>query len=352
MSPARTENLPIAGFLRFRQWAFSAAQSAHGTAATPSGAFPWRGTPETNPNWTDIDDVDVGSIDPVLSPYRLHQDNTVTLEGPLDFDSIPLPMAAGVRGGVTPTGSTAKTWTHTALATTATTLDEFTASWGDDFGADDARYVDGIVEQLTFTMPEDLGPWRISSQWYFGTIVPHTTKPAVTLGSNLPLVMGADTQLFINNTAGAIGTTTVVDAFHSAEVTITNEIDKKRFANGSNTRFAVNGYGLASREITAEFTFAKTTAIAGFASTSELRQWLSADPVSRYIELVTTSTKNIPGTSTAYSWSQRFHGTWREKTDGEMGGNSTVTLAFRGQYDSTLGYAYRSTVVNANASLP
>lgn len=344
--------MPIAGFTRFRQWAFSAAQSAHGTAATPSGAFPWRGTPEVDPHWTDIDDVDLGSIDPVLSPYRTHTDITATLEGVLDYNSISLLMNGGVRGGVTGSASGAAiTWTHQALSLSATTLDEFSASWGDDFAQDDMRFRDGVIEELTFTMPDDLGPWRVSSQWYFGYVDPHVTKPSVTLGSNLPLVFGADTVLNINNTAGTIGTTQVTDALHSATVTITNEIDKKRFANGSNSRFAVAGYGLAGREITAEFTFAKTAAIAGFASTSELRDFLSADPVSNYLELVATSRSIITG-STPYSWSQRFHGTWREKSDGEMGGNSTVTLVFKGQYDSTLGYIYRSSVVNANATLP
>ncbi len=343
--------MPIAGFTRFRQWAFSAAQSAHGTAATPSGAFPWRGTPAINPNWTDIDDVDVGSIDPVLSPYRIHTDTTTTLEGPLDFNSIPLVMAAGVKGGVTATGAGPYTWTHQAVSLTATTLDEFSGSWGDDYGKDDLRFRDGVIEEIQLTMPDDLGPWRVSTNWYFGYVDPHVTKPSVTLASNLPLVMGADTALYINSTAGAIGTTQVTDALHSASVTISNTIDKKRFANGSNSRFAVAGYGLAERQVTAEFTFAKTDSIAGFASTSEFRDFLNANPVSNYLELLVTSPA-IAGGSTAYSWSQRFHGTWREKSDGEMGGNSTVTLMFRGQYDATLGYIYRSSVVNSNASLP
>jgi hypothetical protein len=343
--------LPIAGFQRFRQWAFSAAQSAHGTAATPSGAFPWRGVPDIDPHWTDIDDVDVGSVDPVLSPYRTVTDISTTLAGPLDYNSIPLIMAAGVRGGVTATGAGPYTWTHQAVSLTATTLDEFSASWGDDFAQDDIRLRDGIIEQIEFTMPDDLGPWRVSTQWYFGNVQPHTTKPAVTLASNLPLVFGADTQLFINSTAGAIGNTQISDALHSARVTIRNSIDRKRFANGSNSRFAVSGYGFAGREIEAEFTFAKTTAIAGFASTSELRDWLNADPVSNYVEILATSAQ-IAGGSTAYSWSQRLHGTWRTKSDGEMGGNTTVTLTFRGQYDATLGYVYRSSVVNSNATLP
>lgn len=345
--------MPIAGFTRFRQWAFSAAQSAHGTAATPSQAFPWRGTPDTNPNWEDVD-TDQGSIDPTTLPFRLHLDTTATLQAPraADFNSIPLVMSAGVRGGVSPTGGgAAKTWVHTALSLTATTLDEFSAQWGDDFGADDVRFKDGVIEQIEITFPEDLGPATISTNWYFGSVDPHVTKvPNLVVSSNLPLIFGADTALFIDDAYTGIGGTQIADSLHSGRITITNTIDKKRFMNGSNSRFAVAGYGLGEREIEFEFTFAKTTAIAGF-SGSELRDWLNATAVSRYLSLVTTSTEIITG-STPYSWTQNFVGTWRTKSDGEMNANTTITLVGKGRYDASLGYAYRSTVVNSNAALP
>lgn len=345
--------MPIAGFTRFRQWAFSAAQSAHGTAATPSGAFPWRGTPTINPNWTDLD-YDTGSIDPINLPYRTALETTATLAGPLDYDSIPIVMAGGVKGGVTATGGTnAKTWTHQAVSLTATTLDEFSAQWGDDYGSDDLRFKDGVVEQITITFPDNLGPAQISTNWYFGSTDSHVTKVAgLQVASNLPLVFGADTALYIDNAYSGIGGTQISDALHTGVITITNTIDKKRFMNGSNSRFAVAGYGLAGRTITAQLTFAKTTAIAGVASTSELRNFLSATGVTRYVSLVSTSTQNIPGTSTAYSWTQNLAGEWRVRSDGEMGGNDTITLTLNGRYDSGLGYAYKSVNVNGNASLP
>lgn len=345
--------MPIAGFSRFRQWAFSAAQSAHGTAATPSGAFPWRGTPEVNPNWTDIDDVDIGSIDPVLNPYRMQMDTSVSLEGPLDYDSIPLVMAAGVVGGVTGSAAGAViTWAHTAKSLTATALDEFSASWGDDYAKDDFRFIDGVIEEIKITFNDDLGPARISTTWYFGTANAHVTKPAsVQLASNLPLVFAADTALFINNTAATIGTTQISDALHSGSITIRNTIDKKRFMNGSNTRFAVAGYGLAGREIEAEFTFAKADAIAGFASTSEMRQFLNADPVTRYLSCVSIS-RELISAGNPYSWTQNLPLTWRTRGDGEIGGNTNITLMGRARYDPTLAYPYKSTVINKNATLP
>lgn len=238
------------------------------------------------------------------------------------------------------------------MSLTSTTLDEFSAQWGDDFGQDDYRFKDGVIESIEYSFDDSLGPWQVSTQWYFGSVDAHVTRVAgLTVQSNLPLVFGADTQLFLNSTAGAIGSTQISDALHSARISITNTIDKKRFANGSNSRFAVSGYGLAERTIEAEFTFAKTATIAGFATTSEMRQWLSGDPVTRFVEVIAQS-REVAGGSTAYSWSQRLAGTWRTRGDGELGGNTTVTLMMKGRYDGGLGYSYRSSVVNSNATLP
>jgi hypothetical protein len=343
--------MPIAGARKLRQWGFSAAQSAHGTAATPTEAVPWGGILEINPNWTTIDNVDTGSIDEYMLPYRTVTDSSVTLEGPLAYNSIPLLMAAGVRGGVTATGGPAYTWAHQALSLTGTTLDEFSAQWGDDYPNDGVRLRDGVVEQIEFTMGDDLGPWQVSSQWYFGQVSPNVTRVSgLVVGSNLAWVYGADTALFLNSTAGTIGTTQISDALHSAKVTITNTIDRKRFANGSNTRFAVSAFYLGERTIEAEFTFAKADAIVGLTN-SELRNFLNATPVTRYVELVATSTEIITG-STPYSWSLRLPLTWRTKGEGEMNANTTVTLTGTGRYDSGLGYALRSSVVNSNATLP
>jgi hypothetical protein len=343
--------MPIAGAVRFRKWAFSAAQSAHGTPATPAAAFPWRGTPTVNPNWTDLD-YDTGSIDPVSEPFRTALDTTATTAGPLDYNSLPIVMNGGVRGGVTPTGGgAAKTWTNQALSLTATTLDEFSAQWGDDYNTDSYRLSDGIVEVIDITFPDNLGPAQISTNWYFGTTNQMVTPVAnLTVSSNLPLVFGADTALFIDNAYTGIGGTQISDSLHSAHITITNTIDKKRFMNGSNSRFAVAGYTLAGREITWEMTFAKSAAIAGLSS-SELRNFLSATGVTRYISMVSTSTEIITGV-TPYSWTQNFAGEWRTRADGEMDGNTTITLAGKGRYDSALGYAYKSIAVNSKATLP
>lgn len=344
--------MPIQGFTRFRKWQFG-KQSAFGTAVAASRRVSFRGPLVVEPNWTDQDDVDVGSIDIALDPYRVGEDITATTTAPLDYNLIPLLFAAGVRGGVAGSagGGGSYSWTHTGLSTTATTLDYFTGEWSDDVSNDGMKARDGVLERLELSFDESLGPWQVSAGWRFGYVDAHVTPTAsLNISSNLPLVFGADTALYIDSTAGGIGGTQISDSLHAATITIENTIDLKRFANGSNSRFAIAGYGLSARAIRASFTFAKSDAITG-ALTSETAKWLSADPVNRYLKVLAQSTQAAE-TGVPYSWQLLLSGTWRTRSDGERGGNSAVTLELMGRYDLTLGYPIRSVAVNTLASLP
>lgn len=344
--------MPVQGFTRNRAWALG-KQSAHGTAVSPTRQLPWRGILNVDPNWQDYEEVDVGSIDPVLSPYRTITDVTADLSGPLTFNEIPTIFGAGVRGGVAASGGgAAKTWTQQSLSTTATTLDEFSGQWGDDVTGDAFRFWDGVLDGFELSFGEDLGPWQASMNWRFGSVNPRVTPVAgLTLGSNLPTVFGADTALYIDSTAGGIGGTQITDALRGASIRVENTIDQKRYSNGSNSRFQISGYGLAARTIRASFTFDKANSIV-VGSTSEVARWLSADPVARFLKVVVTSPTLIPGTATPYSWDLRLAGEWRTRSDGEIGGNSTVVLELMGRLNTDLGYALYSSVVNDRGTLP
>lgn len=341
--------MPIQGFTRNRVWQFG-KQSALGTAVAATRRWGARGVPTIEPNWTAQDGVDVGSVDPVLPDYRVQTDYTATLTGNLTYDDIPTIMNAGLRGGVTPvTASSTYQWTHTGLSTSATTFDYFTADFADDVSGDAWEFRDGIVENFELSFDESLGPWQYSTGWRWGYGGYGTAITAgLAVGSNLPLVFGADTKLYIDSTSGGIGTTQITDALHRATITVTNSIDVKRFANGTSSRFAVAGYGLTSREITASFTFAKTSATVG--TTAEAGKWLSDDPTNRYIKLNTVSSSIISG-AIPYSWDLFLSGNWTTRTDEEVGGNSVVTLTCRGRYDAGLGYPLKSYVVNNRSAL-
>lgn len=325
-------------------------QSVIGTPVAATRIFPYRGNLGINLNWTDPD-VDVGSVDPVLAPFRKGSEITESLTGPLQYNDIPTMLGAGVIGGVAATGGgAAKTWQFTTSSTTATDLDFFTDEWCDDVQADGSQAFGGVVERIQMGFGADMGEWQATTDWRFANVnrvVPQTVGLSASSNSGV-YVFGTDTSFWIDSTAGGIGTTQIVDAVHGMQLTITNTFDQKRYANGSNAvgRFGLSGFGLSQRAINLEITFAKTTE-----SIAEVANWFNASAQDRFLEVRNISPTIITG-STPYSFNQKFAGRWYTRTDGEDGGNTTITLGMNAFYDASgLTYAYRGVVVNTRSAM-
>lgn len=342
--------MPIAGFTRFRAHQLG-KETVFGTAVTATRRMPYRGSPAINPNWTQPD-VDTGTLDPVLKPFRTQIDITSPMAGPLAFNDAPYLWSAALLGGVTPTGGgAAKTWDFTAASETADPFEYFTDEWGDDFNASDGfQMVDGVIETLHLSMPEDLGPWQVDATWRFAKLGTFpTARAALSVDASPTWVYGADTSVYLNSTSGTIGTTKLTDTVHAAEVTINNNLDLKSFANGSNSRFQLAGYGrggATGREIIARVTFAKTATEA-----AEIANLLAADAVDRFIEINTTAAvfaqAGIP-----YAHRMRFPARWFTMDQGEIGGNTTVILEGHGFYDASgLTYPFNANVVTTLTAL-
>jgi hypothetical protein len=352
--------VPIQGFVRFRehQWALQGSNSA--TISTPANpatrVVPLSGVPSVNRNVT-FDDVDEGSLDPIQSPYFGALDITETLTGPTMYDDLPWYLALGVKGPGSPSGATAKTWTIQASSLTADPVVLVTEEFGDDVTTDWYQLFGGTAESLTFSgelttpVETNIGLRFAGFKQTGSTAYPVTgTVPtaALTVDSTPQRVFLDDAEIFINDTAGAIGTTKISDALASFELGIDNTLDQKRYANGSNTRFQIAGYGRGEREITLTAQWHKQSTIVGTGSESD--DWMAATPTKRFVELKFTSPEIITG-STPYSWSVRGAMFYTTREDTEINGNTTVTLTGRFVYDSDLAYAFRSVVVNTLASL-
>lgn len=340
--------MPIAGFTRLR-YSQIGKQSVIGSNVAATRRLPWRGIIAVNPNRTDAD-VDTGTLDPAILPYPMAKEVTWPPTGPVTFDELPYRLAGALKGGVSPTGAGPYTWTYAAASTSADPFDYFTVETGDDQAASDGiEGVGGVIDSFSEEMPEDLGPWTFSDEWVFADATLATDKTAGLSVDDTPaFVFGADTELFVDTVAGSIGTTKWTDALHAASVTITNNLDRKRFANGanaSNARFALSGYGRGAREIELTLTLAKTSQTMAEAAT------LDDDPVPvRFVKLLTTSTE-IAGGSTPYSYDRRGAFTLRSRGDDEIGGNAVIVLTYRAIYNTTLAYAYRAVVVNSLSAL-
>lgn len=341
----------VQGFTRFRKIQVG-KQSVIGTAVPATRVLPMRSAIVLNPNITDPD-VDVGSLDPIISPIGGAQEWTMPgATGPATFDDLAIRLSAAIKGGVSPTGptgTTAYTWTFQAASLTADSFDYYTVETGDDT-ADSAGAgitgFGGVIDSFSMEMPEDLGPWTGSDDWVFAGGTYGNRTGALTVDNSPVFLFGADTAFYLDATPGAIGATQLTDAVRGASLTVNNNLDQKRYANGSNTRFQLGAYGRGPREIELTVTVEKTTAtIAEVATLDD-----SARP-NRYWKISTNSLENA---GTAVKYKSEFFLPMRlyEVSEGEIGGNANYTLTYRGFYDSTLTYAIKAIVINKLSALP
>src|SRR5512146_50240 len=338
------------GNVRYRKHQIG-IQTLLNTAVPATYVEPYRGAITFNPNTTDPD-VDVGSLDPILAPFRMAQDVACTKTGPIHYDALPMRLSAGLKGGVSPVVTAVDTWTYQVASLTADVFDVYSDVWGDDTSdvattpnSDGILAFGGLINTLEETMPEDLGPWTVNDQWVYSGATFGNRTAGLVIGATPYWAYGADTKFYRDTTAGNIGTTPLTDTVHGATIRVSNNLDLKRYANGNSTRFNLGGYGRGPRVIELVLTVAKT------AATIAERATLDDDPVpNRFFAVTTTSTVLTGGIP--YSYDRRGAFRLFSAEDGELGSNSTIVLTYRGYYDATLGYVYKAAVVNARAALP
>lgn len=331
----------VPGNVRLRAFQLG-AETTFGTPVSATRRFPWKYAPTVDPHWT-FPDADTGTLDQAINPYRLRQDTTGTATGPLAYNDAPYLYAALVKAGVTPSSNL---WTFTPASTSQDAFEIFSGEWGDET-ADQYQFVSGVLDKLTLTYPEDLGPVTIAADWRWSkSNYPHA-KQALSVDFEPTWVYAADTSVYVDSSAGGIGGTKIANAVHGLSVDFQNNLDVKSFLNGSNTRFQVDGYGRGLRANTTTFNFAKTTA-----SLQEVADWLNADPVERFLAIDTVAPDIVTG-STHYAHKIRFAGYWFTNTlDGAYGtANTTNQLVCMGFVDQTLTYPFQALVTNGLASL-
>jgi hypothetical protein len=339
------------GFTRFRKIQVG-KQSVIGTAVPATRVLPYRSAIVLNPNRQDPD-IDVGSLDPILTPTNGAQEWTMPgAAGPLTFNDHVVRVSAGLKGGVAPTGSAGAgyTWTSTVLSLTADSFDYYSVQTGDDtsdaIGAGTNGF-GGVIDTFSMTMPEDLGPWTVSDDWVLAGAVYGNRTGSLTVDSAPTFAYGADTAFYLDTVAGAIGTTQILDAVRGAQLTISNNLDQKRYANGSNTRFQLGAYGRGPRTIELQLTVEKTTQTIAEANTLD-----DTPAPNRYAKIAINSTENAGSGGTKAKAEIFLPVRLFSVSGGEIGGNTNYTLTYHGFYDPTLTYAMKFVTVNSLSALP
>lgn len=338
----------IEGFTRFRKHQVG-KQSTILTAVPATRVLPYSGAIVINPNRTDPA-VDTGSLDPILDAYLGAFDYTASWAGPkaTAYNDLPYTAAMALKGGVTPTNAGgAYTWTFQAASLTADNFEYITDEWGDDMNATDGlQGVGGVINDFSLGFDENLGAWDYAANVVYANVNSGVARTAaLNVDANPTWVYGGDTLISLDSAAGGIGSTELTDDVHSWNWSVNNNLDRKRFANGSNSMTKLAGFGRGNRVIEVKIVRAKST------SSMAERNTIDDNPVAnRYMAIQTTSTSNIVG-STKYQNTIYLPLRLYAVADGTLGNNSTIEFTYHGFYDSTLAYAIKWVTVNGLSSL-
>lgn len=355
--------MAILGKVRLRRHLFG-RQAGFGTAVTSTRAYPFAGTPTPNLNWTEVEG-DFGSLYPVVPRFKGIPDLNFTLnDNSLNYNDLPLMFSAFFGGGVTPTGGgSAKTWDWEPDGFGSEDFDPYTYEFGDDADGtggnpnDWEQYTDGILTSLTIDSPETGGGvltaalgFKFSDLRYAGStdIPPTGSVPSITdrPDENPTRVYLKDCTVYLDSDASDIGGTQLSSAVHKFNLAATQEVDEKRYVDGTQS-FAVEQYGRGTTRINLAVTYAKTADTVGVGSESDA--WSADDPVARYFRFAFESTTEAQS-GVPYSWEFSMPARYFQREHAEIGNNSVIVLTAEAFLDSTLDYPFSTEVVNTLAS--
>lgn len=334
-------------------------QTVLGTAVPATRRVPWSGVANVDLGYEE-DEADVGSLDPVMAPYRTAIDATLPVTGKLNYNDLPYLYAGAFKGGVTPTGGgAAKTWTYQLASLTSDDFEYFTLQQGSTDSANNWwQLVGSIVEAMEFTSPDNLGPFDMSATWRAADAKHKSSTDSPVSGTvpttgldvdaNPVRVFAADTELFIDDAFGSLGNTKVSDAVYALTFSVQPTIDQKRFMNGSNTRFALAGYTRGPRVISVSATFAESSDIVGTGSESD--DWFSDDPVNRFVRIKTTG-RTFLQAGVPYSNTLDMPIRWMTREQDTINNNTVIRLTGNVYLDPDLDYALKAVVVNSLTAL-
>lgn len=336
---------PIPGNSRLRAFQLG-IETVFKTQVPATRRMPWAFAPTVDPHWT-FTTADTGTLDQAIAPYRTAEDVTGQATGQLFSNDVPTIMSAGIMGGLSLTGGgAAKTMTASPTSTSPDPFDTYTGEWYDDATGDAWAGVGGVIETIQLDYPQDQGPIAATLDWRFAKPI-YVATPTAALQVDqapVPLFM-ADTEFYVNDSFGAIETTKLSDIAYNAQVKITNNLDPKRFANGSNTRFEIENYGRGERVIEFMLNGAKQSAWI-----AEAVKWIGANPTERFFGLKTTATVNAQS-GTPHSLDIRIPGYWLTRADGTVNTNTAFSLTAHQIIDQTAGYPIHVVSVSTRTAL-
>jgi hypothetical protein len=324
-------------------------ESTFKTPVPATRRLPWQmsGWNPLTQTWT-FPTADTGTLDEAIAPYGIGSNATASFGGPLASNDAPTVISAGVMGGLSfSTSGTAKILTAAPASLTQDVFDTYTMEWGDD-STDVFQMAGTVINDFSLTYPQDMGPIQLATNWIMATgdtAYPATFTAGLSVDAAPVYLFGADTEFYVNDSAGAIETTKLSNIAYGAVFSVNNNLDAKRFANGSNTRMQVANYGRGARVVNFTLTGAKQSAWI-----SEASKWIAANPTERFFGIKTLSTV-AASVGIPHSLDIRMPGYWLTRAEQGVNANTAFDLTAQNIYDATLTYPFRMVSTSTRSAL-
>jgi hypothetical protein len=352
--------VPVLGLVRNRRHLLG-RQALFGTPVPAVRAYPFSGLPSEDEQWTDPEG-DFGSIDPVAAPFRGTGEYGADLAlNPLNYNDLTQLLSGFFGGAVVGSGSPDVSRVWEPAYDGSDEFDVYSYEFGDDADGSDSdspndwfQNADGILTSFTIDSPETgAGVLTSSQQWSFGQFfyagstdnAPGSTIPSIAdVPDTDPVqIYLKDAKVYMDSDPSDIGSTQLSDSVHKFTLRGTQEIDKKFYVNGTQS-FAPQNYGRGKRGIEIDLIYAKTPDTVGVGSESDA--WSANQSVPRFLTIAFTSLVEAD-TGTFYSWLFSMPLRYYTRTDGNIGGNTTVQLTGHAFLEPTvLSYPFYSELVN------
>jgi hypothetical protein len=327
--------------LTFRKWQFGIETSFASNNAPVTYNPLVQGHPTPNTVWEEIPH-DPNQWESKILPVKTAEDWSMPLTGGAFFQTLPFWFQGMIAGGVTPTGSTAKTWTFTPNQTTDD-MSTYVAEYGGNIHVWKGNSV--VLREMELTFPETGGLWEMSLDGLgnsFGSNAAFTDSAQVDIDVSPSPLLGAFTKVYIDELPGNLGNTQVTGALRRGSVKFSFEDVEKKVLDGDGYAFDAVGRGQRLTEVV--LTFEQTSA-----TRTEFLHYLRnhvTTPKMRYVRL-TVDGNIINGGREKLQL--ELPGIWTTAAFDEIGQNVVYTLTGMVKYDTTLGHGLKAIVINDKA---
>lgn len=262
---------------------------------------------------------------------------TMTEEG-APFTELPWWFAMAIKGGVSPTGSGPYVYTFND-AGSSDDLKTATMEVNDGVGSFEVPY--SMVNQWKLTGKGGSGPTPVNFE---ATLIGQKLTPAITMTAAISdrdlrgqYMLFKNTQLFMDDSAGNIGTTEVAAALEEFTIMGDNKIVPRYTGSAAGGPYSTHRRDERYLEFTAIVLFNSA------AYTEFQNKWQANS--GRYIQLKNTGSGNNLFTLNLYTKLATFE-------FNEDGPTRRVALMGQSIYDPTLGYSFQAVVQNDLTTIP